>query len=92
MLAAMPRARVAMPLPQRRLRGPKPPPMPGLRAAAVTPAAITWKLRIPWKLFTQIACFISTGCKVSTLTPPARSRWLDFYPVCAPKGITALIN
>ena len=35
---------------------------------AVPRVATTWKLRIPWKLRTHIACFISAGCKVSTLT------------------------
>ena len=67
-------------------RDPKPPRMPGLRAAAVPSATITWKLRIPWKLRMHIACFISTGCEVSTLTPPARPRWLDLYPACGPQG------
>ena len=41
---------------------------PGVRGAAVPHAPRTWKLRIPWKLRTHIACFISAGCKVSTLT------------------------
>src|SRR6185437_11815458 len=42
--------------------------MPGSRGAAVPHAAITWKLRIRWKLRTHISCFISAGRKVSTLT------------------------
>jgi hypothetical protein len=32
------------------------------------PAATTWKLCIPWKLFILTGGFISAGCKVSTLT------------------------
>jgi len=61
------------------------PARPVRRGAAVPHAATTWKLRIPWKLRTHIACFISTGRRVSTLTadqapmagppPCARSSW-----------------
>jgi hypothetical protein len=40
----------AMPLTQRRPRGPEPPRMPGVRGAVVRHAARTWKLRIRWKL------------------------------------------
>jgi len=42
--------------------------MPDSRAAAVPYAATTWKLRIRRKLRTHIACFISAGRRVSTLT------------------------
>ena len=42
--------------------------MPDSRGAAVPYAATTWKLRIRRKLRTHIACFISAGRRVSTLT------------------------
>jgi hypothetical protein len=78
-----------MPLTERRPRGPGPPRTPGSRGAAVPPkvppAATTWKLRIPWKLFLLTGGFISAGRKVSTLMagpaptarllPGARSQW-----------------
>jgi hypothetical protein len=59
--------------------------MPDLRGATVPPASTTWKLCIPWKLCTHIACFISAGCKVSTLTA-ARPRWPGRCPACSPQG------
>src|SRR6185437_9788558 len=53
-----------------------------LRAAPQ--AATTWKLCIPWKLFTHIACFISAGCKVSTLTA-RRAPTVGSYPARGPQ-------
>lgn len=38
---------------------------------------ITWKLFVQWKQNTQYACEVSTGCRVSTLLPPAAPRPRD---------------
>jgi hypothetical protein len=68
MITVISRVHSTMPLTERRPRGPEPPRIPGSRGAAAPRAATTWKLCIQWKLRTSGACFISAGCKISTLT------------------------
>jgi hypothetical protein len=46
-------------------------------------SATTWKFRIRRKESTHISCFISAGCKVSTLTA-ARLRWPGPLPARGP--------